>query len=1042
MLLAGAAVAFGQDGVRPGRGPMRGLVAEEKDGVAILANNRIEVRADMTRGLTITSVRALPDGENAVNAIDLTFPISRKGNFEAQRSGKVRDCTHGVRNGKVLLEATVECRRYTVRETIAIGKNQPWATVTCTLEIREPPTGNIVCPILFLNDAHRTGGFLHDLKVGDGFRIKRTAFMKVVRLPDCGHLLAPLTGDGPPLLAFVLPTLPGYEPGAALYEGFAYPNSLFVRRQIDAPKAGDTVTWTYHILALEKGASDERIVQSVRQLVPGTSYETGGGRPFALKTGSVPPYTNIVAGRDEDGFVLARGGKPQCGIVIPTDANIAEETVAGELAADLGTIIGSEPAVKRETDATAGSAIYIGRTRPGRDLIARRLASESSDGAFCLQVAADRICAVGRTDVATSYAADRLLESIGVRRFHADPLGTIMPSLPDLAIRAIELLDRPALPFRAFGRRRGGNAVRCPIKYPRPMAARAGQAKWSGHAFYWMTHSEDYLMPAAEYFEKHPDYYALLGGERADERKKGVRAHLCTTNPDVSLQFARNVAAYHLKYPFLRLFMFFADDYAFGYCGCPTCRARYGPGTASYARPFAGRHSDLWHDFIGDVAKHLKKLAPRVVAGSAAYQTYQLPPESRHYDRDNAIYLAVMQNEDVGRAINDPNATANLWRHRILKEWCELASPRICYMYYDKHIWFNLPNPTYRKAAHDWRQYRSMGIDGCTSQWSSSHKFIFPAVRKLLWNPDYDVDLMLDDYCAKMYGGAAPMVREYYERMEQGFLGKEVILNADAYALQVFTPGLMGDCRKLIDQARAAHVADPDCKKRLDILADSFAYYELVVAVLSAARDVQLKTSPGRAGPLAARAETALGALEARYQDLRKKAVPLTGVAHRAVLGAYTPMVRSALKIAKCAGDKEAISVPKLWKFRLDPQAVGLARNWQSPTHDDRDWRTIPIGVPWEKALGKPYDGVAWYRVSITPPAALKGKTVRIYFGGVDGQTTVYLNGELIGENMHWNQDFEFDVSKKLKYGRNNVIAVRVHDLANAGGIYRPVLFH
>jgi len=1019
-----------------------GLVAREEGGAVTLANGRIELRVDLKRGLSITSVRALPGGENAVSQLDLTFPINRKGNFEAQRTGKVRDCTHGVRNGKAVFAGTVELTRYTVRETIVIGRDEGWATVTCVLEVREAPAAHVVCPILFLDDAHRMGAVLHDEKVGEGFRLKRRKFLDAVRIRDCGHLLAPLDQQGRPLLALVLPALTGHEPDETLYEGLAYPGSLYVRRRVAAPKAGDVVTWTYHLLAPRREDLEQEVLQSLRELVPGARYDNLARTPFTLETGKVKPYLDLVAKPGEGGLALAGDGKPRFSILVAEDANIAEQTVARELAADLGAIIGAEPVVAPETAAPAGPRIHVGGTAAGLALRKRRLAEESSDGAFCLEVTDKQVCAVGRTDVATSYAADRFLEMLGVRRFHRDRLGTVLPSLPDLTVKPVAVVDRPVMAFRAFPRRQGGNAVYCPATYARRMAERVEKAKWSGHLFYCQGHSETPFLPAAECFEEHPEYYALLGGDRADKRRKGVKAHVCSSNPEVWRQYARNVAACCRKYPFLKLFLFFSDDHGFGYCECPRCQALYGPGTAAHAQPSFGRHSDLWHGFVADVATHLKGLAPGVVLGPGAYQTYQIPPVTRRFPSDNAVYLAVMQSEDVGRAMNDPNATANLWRNRVLNEWRDLACLRVCYMYYNKIMWYDLPNPTYRKAAHDWRYYREIGIQGCTSQWSPSHKFIYPAVKKLLWNPDCDVDLLLDDYCEKMYGEAGPTVRKYYDRLERGFLGREVVLNAEAYALDVFTPELMGDCRRLLDQAKAAPPTDPSCRERLDILSVSFAHYELVIAALAAVRDLRTNTAADRAGSLAAGADAAFKALDAHHRKLLEARTPLSASCHRAVMNQYAPVIRAALKNARLAGKKELIRVPRNWKFRLDPDGIGLTEKWQAQSHDDRDWQTIPIGIPWEQALRRPYDGVAWYRVSVRAPEELRGKPVRLYFGGVDGRTTVYLNGELLGENTHWNKDFEFDVSAKLEYGRDNVIAVRVHDLANAGGIFRPVLIH
>jgi len=45
---------------------------------------------------------------------------------------------------------------------------------------------------------------------------------------------------------------------------------------------------------------------------------------------------------------------------------------------------------------------------------------------------------------------------------------------------------------------------------------------------YWSVHTFYPLMPPAEFFDTHPEYYSLIEGKRIHEH-----AQLCLTNPDV-----------------------------------------------------------------------------------------------------------------------------------------------------------------------------------------------------------------------------------------------------------------------------------------------------------------------------------------------------------------------------------------------------------------------------------------------------------------------------------------------------------------------------
>ena len=105
----------------------------------------------------------------------------------------------------------------------------------------------------------------------------------------------------------------------------------------------------------------------------------------------------------------------------------------------------------------------------------------------------------------------------------------------------------------------------------------------------------------------------------------------------------------------------------------------------------------------------------------------------------------------------------------------------------------------------------------------------------------------------------------------------------------------------------------------------------------------------------------------------------------------------------------------------------------------------------WAETDAGDIQGYGWYRVAFTVPADWKGKTVRLLFGAVDEQAWVYVNGTLAGEHTAesekvsalqlWDVPFAVEVKPELlTYGGTNVLAVRVHNSAMNGGIWRPVL--
>ncbi|MDE5871262.1 MAG: beta-galactosidase, partial [Muribaculaceae bacterium] len=90
--------------------------------------------------------------------------------------------------------------------------------------------------------------------------------------------------------------------------------------------------------------------------------------------------------------------------------------------------------------------------------------------------------------------------------------------------------------------------------------------------------------------------------------------------------------------------------------------------------------------------------------------------------------------------------------------------------------------------------------------------------------------------------------------------------------------------------------------------------------------------------------------------------------------------------------------------------------------------------------------GEGWYRKTFIPDPSWEGKRVLIDFEGIMLVGDVYLNGERIGGTDYGYLGFESDISKKLKYGEPNVIAVKADTgrpensrWYTGGGLYRDV---
>lgn len=90
--------------------------------------------------------------------------------------------------------------------------------------------------------------------------------------------------------------------------------------------------------------------------------------------------------------------------------------------------------------------------------------------------------------------------------------------------------------------------------------------------------------------------------------------------------------------------------------------------------------------------------------------------------------------------------------------------------------------------------------------------------------------------------------------------------------------------------------------------------------------------------------------------------------------------------------------------------------------------------------------GIGWYRYELTPKAEWKGKRIMLDFQGIMLVGDVYLNGKRIGGTDYGYIGFDVDISKDLKFGEVNEIAVKANTQApnnsrwyTGGGLYRDV---
>ena len=116
------------------------------------------------------------------------------------------------------------------------------------------------------------------------------------------------------------------------------------------------------------------------------------------------------------------------------------------------------------------------------------------------------------------------------------------------------------------------------------------------------------------------------------------------------------------------------------------------------------------------------------------------------------------------------------------------------------------------------------------------------------------------------------------------------------------------------------------------------------------------------------------------------------------------------------------------WAFRFDSADVGLRERWFAGNQSFP--LTIHVPFPW----GSPLSGVAngadigWYQRTVSVPANWQGQRVFLTIGASDWRTTVWLNGQELGQHEGGYTPFSFELTKALQPGQAQQIVIRVDD--------------
>ena len=777
----------------------------------------------------------------------------------------------------------------------------------------------------------------------------------------------------------------------------------------------------------------EQAVEELAGVFPGLDL-SGIDIPIGLATQDIPPGEHRAG-------VLVAGGVPHATLIVSKEAGPAAVYAAESIQEVLHKMTGTLLPVRRDTAPVEGNRVLLGATAWTDEVVTPAERAALGKEEYVVRLEGRDLALVGGGAQGLAYAPSELFDRLGARWYLPGPLGECIPRRADVSFAALDIRRGPSFPMRWVGHDPDWSARNRTNRRAPPGIDPA--FKCVPRIF----HSQLDLVPQSVYGKTHPEFFALIGGERSTH----VHCKLCNSNAELPRLIAQNLAACLEATPDADLLALSPTDGQY-WCECAECKAM-DEADVSRAQWYSQRQLILYDRILDELAKtHPKQ---RVVCG--AYNTYTWPPsDPPPRPRPNmAVMLCHYEDYCLVHSVADPDCEPNQRYLQIIRGWRKLTPHIYFYEYYNKINWMDLPWPIATAIRHDIPFYKSLGVEGLFTQYSGGNIFttfipMYIAAR-LLWDHTADIDAFYGEFYPTFYGEAAGPMRRYHEALERRVASGEHHMpgNAPRNAALVFTPDLLDGLDGCLAAAQPLAV-DPMVKQRV----------EKQVAVMEYTRGMahyyrlRARAAELSEGERNAVLEQTLEAIDQLRAKLAADPERYDGVTvqrggkfvNHPVTKAYYNKTKVQLHPEQAGSDLDgnvvvAGKVSGPWTFCLDPGNRGTADEWFGTTFDDRAWKPIDVGNAWENQGYPEYNGYAWYRTRLDIARDDRNSDLELYFLAVDGEGWVYWNGRMVQHHVGWSDPFFVRVpNASILHDRPNVLAVRVSDGKADGGITGAVL--
>jgi len=452
-------------------------------------------------------------------------------------------------------------------------------------------------------------------------------------------------------------------------------------------------------------------------------------------------------------LTLAEEGRSKYKIIVSNKASPSEKYAAEELKRFIKIIgevnipIFDDRVDLCEKEILVGDSRHL-RMLEGLDIDYQGLGDEG----FIIKTVNQYLVILGGRLRGTLYGVYTFLEKYVGCRWYTSKISRI-PRKDRIIIGEIDHVEIPVLKYRepfyteAFD---GDWAVRNKVN---GNFAKLDEKRGGKITYYPFVHSFDQLIPR-ELYNSHPEYFPLIDGKRVDGY-----VQRCLSNPGVVKLAIKRVKEWIRQHPDAKIISVSQNDTG-KWCQCPDCRAL----DESEGTPAASIIN-----FVNKIAEAIEKEYPDKYIDTLAYQYSRRPPRSLK-PRENVIVRLCTIECCFSHPIETCDSRENQEFEKDIIGWSKLTDNLYIWDYVTNFAHYLMPFPNIYSLKPNIRFFIRHHVKGIFEEgnYSPGGHGEFAELKsyllaKLLWNPDEDIDVLIDEFLEYYYCRAAKPIREYID---------------------------------------------------------------------------------------------------------------------------------------------------------------------------------------------------------------------------------------------------------------------------------------